>query len=559
METHHTPINVVQRLQLLGLRVLIDNLPPYMPQILKCNRCIGDNTTARDLLNIMTYKKYQRGMKHCRLVDNKHHIDCIMDLFTFMLADYSPELIFPISLYIPTFEQLDTHLLHHGNRLTRLSLTNCHGDNVTTDDILRIICRSLKFLKSLTLAPNGTCSQTGADLIKNSELPNTLYELNLMGTMFSTGDVLLQILSSLTHLKKLNLCQVRMNMCRSLHHHQSLAVQLHLLDNSLLFLENLRVFFFEGCCHKSNEELKWGTFVQNHPNLKTLQLTEESYDSLLCLREGLRTRKEPLAYLAVEIDSSYLSLVNDEYNNALEKKKIIIRQMNANIITTGETIKEILYDMENGGLDSLSVHHMVTLTSFIWRNRSNKKNSEICRDMLRIINLLIPKYTHYSIVFFMCSDIIRFMVQDSRLREELQLTPSFMNTFINHLMMIDDPAIDLEIVREDLVNIIEILAVYKDSISVVVFERVWKTLVLQNRFCYILWDRKKIFRCILDIANYATYEYILAFRKSWGSHTFHNLKLKLMSWFNEPSYLIEKFIKDLETRETFFLKQKLTK
>ena len=64
---------------------------------------------------------------------------------------------------------------------------------------------------------------------------------------------------------------------------------------------------------------------------------------------------------------------------------------------------------------------------------------------------------------------------------------------------------------------------------------------------YILWDRKKIFRCILDIANYATYEYILAFKKRWGSHTFHDLKLKLISWFDEPSYLIEKFISDLET------------
>ena len=524
MGTHHTPINVVKSLQLLGLRVLIDHLPSYMPQILKCNRYIGDHTTARDLLNMMSYKKYEIGDKHHR-INNKHHIDCIMDLFTFMLADYSPDLIFPISLYIPTFEQLDTHLLHHGNRLTRLSLTNCHGDNVTTDEILRIICRSLKFLKSLTLASNRTCSQTGADMIKNSELPNTLYELNLMGTMFSTGDVLLQILSSLTHLKKLNLCRVRMNTC-----HQSLAVPLLLLDNSLLFLENLRVFFFEGCCHKSNKELKWGRFVENHPNLKTLQLSNESYDSLLCLREGLRTRKEPLAYLAVDTDCPYLTL-----------------QMNANIITTGETIKEILYDMEHGGLDYLSVHHMLTNTSFVWRNRSNKKNPEICRDMLGIINLLIPKYTHYSVVFFECSDIIRFMVQDSRLREDLQLTPSFINTFINHLMMVDDPAIHVGIVRQDLVNILEILAVYEDSISVVVFERVWKTLALQNRFCYILWDRKKIFRCILDIANYATYEYILAFKKSWGSHTFHDLKLKLISWFDEPSYLIEKFINDLET------------
>ena len=458
-------------LQFLALRGLIEHLPTYMPQILELHRAgryIGDHNTAKDLLNVMSYYGKEK-QKEVHLPNppfmprfDQDHIDLIMDIFTFMIIDYSPELIFPPSRYIPSCKQLHTHLIHHGDRLTKFSLDVDYIATITPDKLLEIICDSLKFLKILTIpdCSYSACSRRSVKIIEKSQLPNTLHELNLMATRFTTLAVLLDIISSLTHLKKLNLSKIRIFGYRG---PCAQSLPLPIFD-SLFYLEHLWIYDFYSRYydHRPLSNTEWSEFIQYHPNLKTIQLSGKSSwrnDYVWSLEEGLKMRKTPLMYLGVKED--------------YEQYRCLIRRMNADKITTGETIQELLYDISmGGGLNYVSVHDIVSNMTRIWQICD--KSIDKCRDMLSVINLLIPRYKHISRVFYTCSEVILYMAKSLRLREEFQLTPSYVETFITHLLM------DPENENEDLVNIFEILALYENSISVVVFETVWKTLALQD-------------------------------------------------------------------------------
>ena len=467
-------------LQLLALRALIENLPARMPQILSVHRdkrygYIGDPDMARDLLSVVVSIENS-------IVD-KYHADFIMDLFTFMFI-HSTDLVFPSSRYIPTLRHLETHLLHHGYRLTELSLANCYSDE--NEELLKVIsCSPLKVLKCLTL-PRNRVSERGADVIKKSEFINTLQTLKFSSTVFSTMDVLLEILSSLTNLKVLSLSNISCGGGGGTS--QILPIPLGGVSSNL---EHLRIYNYtppEFVVDPEQLSNEWVEFCQQYPNLRILRLLRieyiigNYYTSLCALRDGLDKRKEPLTYLSLET-------TDDKYS------RLIVRQMNATRITTCDTLRDILYQIKKEGLGDDITQHLLWKIGYIWRKLEDKRNNHnICRHMLAIIDRVIHKYKHFpQRMFSVCVEALLFMVQDSKLREELKLTPLYIEKFITNIMGPQN--------EEDcfLVSIFEILIVYGDSISVDVFEMVLKKFAFQNR--YGVYHRSQIYQYIMIMAK----------------------------------------------------------
>ena len=538
------------RLQFSAIRVLIDNLPSYMPLLRKRKAYLGAG--ANDTLRVVGEGK--------KRIDH-NHADFIMDLFTFMFNDHTTGLIFPASRYIPTSEHLKTHLLHHGHRITELSLASCtcYGEeeeeeaaaanarkrdlwletrsksrkrvlglsmaasNITK--LLEIICSSAKVLKSLTLPKCKNCviSKRDADIFINSHLVNTLQELTLLSIVFMSEEVIQEILSSLINLKVLNLSHVSTIGCRA---RECFLIPLNWFSSypALTQLEHLRIYDNVDCpceegCVPYITEREWEELGEQYTNLKTLQISchmPEGENALgeYCLwlhhlKNGLRTRKEPLEYLSVMV---------------YEEESIrIIRQMNANKITVGETLEEILYEMLRGDRDDLTIRYLIFDVMDVWR-KTDKKTHKLCGDMLAIINILIPNYRHIYNVFETCGRILVYMVEDLALRQALKLTPSFIETFITRIMGPENE-------KFPLYHIFRILRAYDDVISVDVFETVFRRFSsIHNPSQYSCLLLGQIYKYIANLGE----EYMAAMKRIWGPKWRRNI----IYWFSECSELV---------------------
>ena len=271
-------------------------------------------------------------------------------------------------------------------------------------------------LKKLSLPRDGIVTDIGAHAMINADFAHTLQELNVSSLIFRNIDVLLEILSHLSDLRKLEICDIS-----SENRHQILPVPLD--DRSLLRLEHLCISSYDLT---ENISAEMSRFCQNYPCLKSLQIfqcitLQTDIATLLSLSAGLQERKgERLAYLRIETRYGYC--------------RNIVQQMNADKITTGATIEEILFELKmdrGGGVVVLhTIWSRVSSLEEVW-NESNKDYNQ-CRDMLEIIDLLIPKYKDIIKVLQVCAKAILFMVNDQRLRDELKLTHSKIESFLYH-------------------------------------------------------------------------------------------------------------------------------
>ena len=437
-----------ERLQLLTIRVLINHLPSLIFKMKK-EEYLGGSDVCRDILNItaLNGKEKRRDLKWTRRF-NKYHSNLIMDILTFLVIP-SPILIFPPSKYIPTLQQLRNYLSYHGNDLIELSLADCCDDYIDEcyyDALLEVIgamCSSK--LKRLTLPVlnrycYGCCciTERGANAIIKSRFSHTLQELDMSSSIFLNWDVLLKLVSYLPNLRKLNVSNVTV-MLDTDHRHQILPIPLN--EYSLLNLEHLNMCSFNyGICIPTIGdnggiarmlEREWGLFFKKYSRLKTLQIAHTfstlDVESLLIFRDCLQKKEEPLTYLRIRAysDTWDNSIVNVDISSRYPAIAII-RQMNADKISIGETFDELYDELQREDVDNFTrinvIHNLEVIRMFgsIMKQRHD--------EILSAIDLLIPKYKHIREVFDECCNAVLIMGQ------ERKLTPSILEAFITLAM-----------------------------------------------------------------------------------------------------------------------------
>ena len=530
-------------LQFFATRVLLDNLPSYMITIKEKKGYIGDHTTAKHILRIL--KDYPRENKPWRNYReeksprfDKIHANFIMDVFTFRLM-HSSDLIFPFSKCIPTFEHFYTHLRHHGNYLTVLSLDSCPCSRYFgfMDPLLDVICSHTTVLKSLTLPKcynkKKTCciSEKGAETIINSRLTHTLQEITFVSTVVTTEKIILRILSSLNNLRILNLSNVYVIGCRQA---EKLPIPFNYGSyRAISRLEHLRIYDYIDCmCHRGRtcvphegESCFWEDIGEQYPNLKTLQISsiwadkQWGYGWLLRLSDGLSKRKKPLEYLSVNTD--YVE---------------IVRQMNADRINTVDTLEDILYEAVRGDQDDESIKRVMIKILYVWCWLGDKTH-KLCGDMLAFINFVIPNFRHISEVFVNCSYIVAEMIG----KDIIKLPTSFIETFITTIM---GPETEMF----SLVHIIEILMGYNGGdpiISVGVFEKVLRALSVQerNQYCWRQ-QRRTVCECLVNIQKNDEYNQVM--------EKIFDFEL-MLHWFSEFPDLFRLVVTNMKTYSTDFL------
>ena len=480
-----------ERLQLLAARIFINNIPlhfHHLNTLCKNGQYIGGPGVSKDVLRIVGEDRF-----------SEQHVDLIMDIFTYML-NHSSVLRFPASKYLPTTNQLENHLHHHGESLTELSIVNCFlvNSNDNTDSLLETIgknCSSL--LKHLTLPGciAETCiTERGVNALITSKFCNSLQRLDVSSLTFSSTDILLQLLSSLSNLKRLNLSDVKVLRCN-----QKLPIPLN--GCSLPHLEHLNIYNFQGCLWKCmcldsptrlrSERLEsdWIEFWEKYTGLKTLQIYGNTCTntSLLAVSEGLKKRKTPLEYLGIHMQA------DDEY-----QRWIIQKMRNVDKITTGVSISELRYELETRMRDYVINDSAITDYVFfklegVWQKSREKDDLKIYRDMLVILKLLIPQYKHLPDVFHTCTSALCYMVENPWVRKELNLTPSVIETFITLIMCPENDNFGID-------RICDILAIYKNSISVPIYDKVMKMFIKQQTDSFAYY--KKVVRYTGDQSYY---------------------------------------------------------
>ena len=528
-----------ERLQLLTIWVLINHLPSIIFE--KKIFYLGGFEICRDILRVTALygKEKRRGLEWTRRFNN-YHSNLIMDMITFMIIP-SSVLVFPPSKYIPTLNQLRNYLSYHGNDLIELSLAACcddDSDECYYDVLLEIIgatCSSK--LKRLTLPVFSCCccciTDRGVNAITKSEFSHTLQELDLSSSIFANWDVLFELLSHLPSLKKLNISNVT-TLLGSDHRHQILPVPLN--NHSLSNLEHLNMCSINGGPVDNNQIAReWGLFFEQYSRLKTLQVANTfstlDVESLCIFKDCLQKRKEPLAYLRIRAysDTWFNSVVRVD-NSSRYPAIAIIRQMNADNISAGETFDELYRELQREDVNKFTriniIHSLEVVRMF----------GSIMRvdidEVLSAIDLLIPEYRYIREVFGECSNAIFFMA------EEMRLAPSVIEAFITLAMGPEN---------EDfcLARICDILSIYKQSISVGVFEKVLTTIIKQDKMSNAF-KGDKISKYIADIPSYCPYEYILVIKRVVLAEEI--LKKNMFG-----IEVTRKFIIDLKQRENFLL------
>ena len=426
-----------ESLQYSAVDVFINHLPLFQQQQLQQLQrqrqqfvinvgYLGGPDLAEDILRAI-------GRRKCPTSE------LIMDIFTFTII-HSSKLIFPTLKYknnenIPTLNQLETHLYYHGTYLTELSLANNYN-NTEADEWLEVICEGCSsMLKSLTLPVHNNFScitETGATaLITKSDFANTLQELDLSCSVFSSKVVLFDILSHLPDLRKLNLTNVSMLDCGNDGYNQILPIPLDAYNNSLSRLEHLNMSSvhefsrYNNCCDSQKlwfdidrkvEQLEreWTVFFEKYTSLNELQIANTfitmDVESLRVLKDCLVKRKKPLAYLRTRAQSENCCETITSVDPSSRHRAIsVIRQMNADRITVGETFDELLYELKRRDIDHfdrINKIHMFEVTRMLGQIDIENIDKE---DILSAVNLLLLNGdSRNEVVMRECSRVMTF-------------------------------------------------------------------------------------------------------------------------------------------------------
>ena len=521
-----------ESLQYSAVRTLI-NHPLHMARARRIQQqkqqYLGGITVPEDILRAVGSNR--------RLIRNDDTE--IMELFTHTFV-HSTKLIFPSSWHIPTPRQLNIHLKRWGEKLMELSVISVRC-GYSTDELWEIIgnnCSSRLLRLRLPAYNSSSLSEKrGVKAITGSKFSTSLTEMTLCSAIFYDKSVLFQMLFSLPNLRKLTLSSVAVLDCG-----YKSALPFH-PQHSLPRLEHLILSGISGCgcifnCSYMfpNMAKEWGLFPKFCPQLKTLQIFDmspltEDIDWLSMLHMGILERNTPLTYLRI-------TTKNPEMRD-------FIRIFKADKISASETIKEISYELTVVGDNNESaIKDCISRLPNVWRD--SLKNVDECRDTLGVIYQLVPKYTHIEGVFEFCTEAMRCMVMSSKIRQELNLIPSVIDTFIT-VITSGDGGDDFFPHRDSYFNLCEILLVYKASIAVEVFEKILRTfIVLPFSSClgHIFLD------FLYQMTKYCTLEYILAIKRVLGNEDIkENLAVLIL---NNTRY-IEIFVSDLEAREKTLL------
>ena len=330
----------------------------------------------------------------------------------------------PVQIYHHYFE-------YRGVHLTELSISVC------TDELLEVIgnaCSSKK-LKRLTLSNIDNKDNfkkfyvTDRGVIAIQSFKTSLLELNLSSLQFSHTKTLLDFLSNLSILRKLFISNVSVM--------ENDGSQMLPVPRSLPRLQRLYISEFQRCkCFHScvhcrrvwRLESEWNKFFTYYSELKSLQICGIYYltqyaESLEALRKALAGRSTNLEYLGVQ-----------SYD---QTGRNIIKRMNANKITSFDTVEEILIELKMGDLwfgdFILPTGWIAFCLMNIWESLATK-DSKTCRDMLAVINFLIPKHMDDDGIWiiYLTSVTLLYMVENL-LCVELNLTPTFIQTFVSHI------------------------------------------------------------------------------------------------------------------------------
>ena len=405
---------------------------------------IGGPDICRDIMRVTSlYGKEKRKDLKWTPRFNTYHIDLIMDVITFLIMP-SSVLVFPPSKYIPKLHHLQNYLFYRGNDLIELSLANCYGDDFDEcyyDDLLEVIggmCSSkLKRLTLPVLNCYGCCgriTRRGVNAITTSKFAPTLQELDLSSLIFLNWDNFLDLLYHLPNLRKLNISNVT-TLYNSHDRRQILPIPLN--EYSLCHLEHLSMCSFNGghCPQTTGDhqisrmlEQEWMVFFQRYSQLKTLQVANTfstlNVEFLRIFKDCLQKKEKPLAFLRIRAYSdTWFNSVVDVNISSRYPALNIIRQMNADQISAGETFDELYQELRRSDVDKFTripkIHHFEVIRMF-----GSIMKGERDDDILSAIDLLIPKYKHIREVFDECCYAISIMV------EERKLSPSIIEAFI---------------------------------------------------------------------------------------------------------------------------------
>ena len=544
-------------------RYLANNIQRCLPRVLDVyNRgmYIGCQEVAQNFLRAVEMNWEEKVFNTPKKVRfDKTDTETIGDVFSFMFLP-SKRLCFPPSTYLPTLDLLYTHLLYHGERLTDLTLTKCYSDNgeAPIDRVLEII-GSLKVLQRLTLPlcnVDNFISEKGleAAIKPNSEITATLRELNLIRCGFSTMQVLLRMLSRFIHLQKLILSTVIVKGLDQQHPHlhQILPVP---LNGSLSKLEDLEISHFRVCpCFYRDTTIspkvyenigrEWKLFTRNYPSLKSLQVRDVydiSHDKqcLIGLRDGLRERKKPLAYL------SFLLIPDDPTG------RDIVRGMNAVKINSHETINDVYYEMINSGsVDNSEVINAFMLKLSTIRDRMKHLDIQTSRSLLAILDAVIPRYRHLSYVFYQCLAILLSIVKKPRLRSELKLVPAVIERFIH--LLVEPESEHSSRFHFYPFSICDILAVYQDAISTDVFEKVMRQVTSWSISAGWGTPHYEMYDYLDNLSTYCTLAYIGVLKKILGGRDrdFRGMTKTLVDMFDWSPERVKFLVAKFKARES---------
>ena len=253
---------------------------------------------------------------------------------------------------------------------------------------------------------------------------------------------------------------------------------------------------------------------------------------LLSLKDGLDKREKPLAYLRIP--------------TRIEENRKIIYRMNADRICTDAVVEEISTAinimMEGGIAASFNAYNAIENLKYTWSVSKNKRDTKLLRKMFTVLDRLVPRYIHFLPLFELFNEVLVLAVKDLKLRRELELTPAFVSRLLTLILIPETRGFDIDAVC-DIVN------VYKGSIPVSVFEKVFRRAINQ---CH-RWNPNdvtlKICCFFYNMVNtYCSYDHLVVVQKILNSQLGY-VKSSLALWCRPHDDLILSFLVGLIDRE----------
>ena len=476
----------------------------------------------------------------------------ILDMYSRLFAHSSSMIIPCLSEIVDPVQLLQSpYLRKNTSRLIELSMDNFyvpdHSSSIALDELLETISKLCSSrLRRLILPDNHRhrpITEQSVNALINSNFAHTLEELILTNCSFESTSDLLRLLRGLPRLRKLSLTLVTIN---DITDEFIIPVDV----GSLSHLEHLHIFDCSRYCCQSyrcsdlkdnTRKSEWSRLLAEClPRLQTLHLVSTMYSDrraqdemnwLLSVKDGLDKREKPLAYLRIP--------------TRIEENRKIIYRMNADRICTDAVVEEISTAinimMEGGIAGSFNAYNAIENLKYTWSVSKNKRDTKLLRKMFTVLDRLVPRYIHFLPLFELFNEVLVFAVKDSKLRRELELTPTFVSRLLTLILIRETRRFDID-------AICDIFNIYKGSIPVSVFEKVFRRAINQ---CH-RWNPDdvtlKICCFFFNMVNtYCSYDHFVVVQKIWG-----DVKSDLAFWCYPYGDVILSFHVGLIDREMEF-------